>query len=66
MAVKVDLGNSSTEIVIRVVILITNTIKIMEELIVFIGYKVSELKVFKIIVTVAKRVGKSIKVIKQQ
>ena len=66
MAVEADLNSSLTKIVIGVVALITNTIKIMEELIVFIGYKVSELKVFKIIVTVAKRVGKSIKVIKQQ
>ena len=66
MAVEADLNSSLTKIVIGVVALITNTIKIMEELRVFIGYKVSELKVFKIIVTVAKRVGKSIKVIKQQ
>ena len=66
MAVKVDLGNSSTEIVIRVVILITNTIKIMEELIVFIGYKTSELEVFGVTITITKRVGKSVKVIRQQ
>ena len=65
MAVKVDLGNSSTEIVIRVVILITNTIKIMEELIVFIGYKASELKLFKVTVAVTGRVRKGIKIIKQ-
>ena len=52
--------------VIGVVILITSTIKIMEELVVFIGYKASELEVFKIAVTVAKRVRKSVKVIRQQ
>ena len=52
MAVEVNLGNNSTEIVIGVIILITNAIKIVEELIVFIGYKAFELKVFNIIITV--------------
>ena len=52
--------------VIGVVALVTNTIKIIKELIVFIGYKASELKIFKIIITVTKRVKKSIKVIRQQ
>ena len=66
MAVKANLGSGLTEIVIGVVILVTNTIKITEEFIVFIRYKASKLKVFRVIITVAKRVGKSIKVIKQQ
>ena len=65
MAVKADLGNSSTKMVIGVVALITSTIKIIEELIVFIGYKASELKVFKVAITVTKRVGKGIKIIRQ-
>ena len=52
MAVEANLGSNSTEIVIGVIILITNAIKIVEELIVFIGYKAFELKVFKIIITV--------------
>ena len=65
MAVKADLGNSLTEIVIGVVIFITNTIKIVEELIIFIGYKVSKLKVFKVTIAIIKRVRKSVKVIKQ-
>jgi hypothetical protein len=65
VAIKADLSSSSTEMVIGVVILITNTIKIMEELIVFIGYKASKLEVFGVTITITKRVGKSIKVIKQ-
>ena len=64
VAVKADLGSSSTKIVIGVVTFVTNTIKIIEELIVFIKYKASKLEIFR--VTVTKRVGKSIKVIKQQ
>ena len=65
MAVKADLGSNLTEIVIGVVALIANTIKIVEELVVFIRYKASELKVFKIIITVTitKRVRKGIKII---
>ena len=62
MAVKANLGSSLTEMVIGVVILITSAIKIIEELIVFIGYKAFKLEVFR--VTVAKRVRKSIKVIR--
>ena len=65
MAVKPDLGSNSTEIVIGVVVLITNTIKIVEELIVFIEYKASKLEVFRVTVAITKRVGKSVKVIKQ-
>ena len=61
MAVKANLGSSLTKIVVGVVILITSTIKIIEELIVFIGYKASKLEVFG--VTITRRVGKSIKVI---
>ena len=49
-----------------VVVLITNTIKIVEELIVFIGYKASKLKVFRVTITVTKRVRKSVKIIRQQ
>ena len=66
MAVKVNLNSSSTEIVIGVVVLITSTIKIIGELIVFIKYKASKLEVFGVTVTIAitKRVGKSVKVIK--
>ena len=66
VAVKTNLGNSLTKIVIGVVVLITNAIKIIEELIVFIGYKASKLKVFRVTVAITKRVGKSVKVIKQQ
>ena len=44
------------------VILITSTIKIIEELIVFIGYKASKLEVFRVAIT--RRVRKSIKVIR--
>ena len=68
MAVKADLDNSLTEIVIGVIALITNAIKIIEELVVFIRYKASKLKVFRvtIAITIAKKVRKSIKVIKQQ
>ena len=50
--------------------LITNTIKIVEELIVFIEYKASELKVFGVTITVTitiaitRRVRKGIKIIK--
>ena len=52
--------------VIGVVTLITNTIKIMEELVVFIGYKVFKLKIFRVIIAIAKRVKKSVKIIRQQ
>ena len=46
------------------VTLIINTIKIIEELIVFIGYKASKLKVFGVTITITKRVGKGIKIIR--
>ena len=67
MAVKADLGNNLTKMVIGVIILITNAIKIIEELIVFMGYKASKLKVFRvtIAITITKRVGKGIKIIRQ-
>ena len=51
-----------TKIVIGVVALIAGAIKIIEELIVFIGYKASKLEVFR--VTITRRVRKSIKVIR--
>jgi hypothetical protein len=62
IAVKADLNSGSTEIVIGVVILITSAIKIIKELIVFIGYKASNLEVFK--VAIAKKVRTNIKVVK--
>ena len=65
MAVKADLGSGLTEIVIGVVVLVISVIKIIKELIVFIGYKASKLKIFKVIITVTKRVRKSIKIIRQ-
>ena len=64
MAVKADLGGSLAKIVVGVVIFITSTIEIVEELIVFIKYKASELEVFRVAIT--GKVGKSIKVIRQQ
>jgi hypothetical protein len=45
-----------------VVVLITSTIKIIKELIIFIGCKASNLKVFR--VTIAERVKTNIKVIR--
>ena len=66
MAVRANLGSSSTEIVIGVVVLVTNTIKIMEELVVFIRYKVSKLKVFGVTIAITKRVKKGVKIIRQQ
>ena len=63
--VKADLGNGLTEMVVRVVIFITSAIEIIKELIVFIGYKASKLKVFRVTVAVTKRVRKGIKIIKQ-
>ena len=67
MAVKANLGNSSTKIVIEVVTLITNAIKIVKELVVFIGYKASKLEVFRvtIAITIIKKVRKGIKIIRQ-
>ena len=43
VAVKANLGSSSTKIIIGVVTLVADAIKIVEELIVFIGYKASKL-----------------------
>ena len=67
MAVKANLGNNSTKIVIGVVALITNTIKIIKELVVFIRYKASKLKIFRVTVavTITKRVRKGVKIIRQ-
>ena len=68
VAVKANLGNSLTEMVVGVVALVISTIEIMEELVVFIKYKASELEVFgvtiTVAITVAKRVGKGVKIIK--
>ena len=50
--------------VIGVVILITSAIKIIEELVIFIGYKASKLKVFGVAVAVAKRVRKGVEIVK--
>ena len=44
------------------VVFIISAIKIIEELIVFIRYKASKLEVFR--VTITRRVGKSIKVVR--
>ena len=63
MAVKANLGSGLTEMVIGVVILIAGAIKIVEELVVFIGYKASKLEVFGVAIT--KRVRKSVKVVRQ-
>ena len=64
VAVKADLGGGLAEMVIEIVIFITSAIEIVEEFIVFIRYKASKLKVFG--VAVARKVGKSIEVIRQQ
>ena len=66
LAVEANLGGGLTKIVIGVVVFIISAIKIIEELIVFIGYKASKLEVFKITITVTKRVKKSIKIVGQQ
>ena len=60
-----NLSSGLTEIVIGVVILIASTIEIIKELIVFIGYKASKLKVFRVTIAVTKRVKKGIKIIRQ-
>ena len=65
MAVKANLGNSSTKIVIGVIALITSTIKIIEELIVFIEYKASKLEILGVTIAVTKRVKKGVKIIRQ-
>jgi hypothetical protein len=64
VAVKTDLGSGSTEIVIGVITLITSTIEIIKELVVFIGYKISNLKVFEVAIT--EKVGASVEIIGQQ
>ena len=64
MAVKANLGSGLTEIVVGVITLIISAIKIVEELVVFIGYKASKLKVFRVTITIAKRVRKGIKIIR--
>ena len=65
MAVEADLGSSLTEMVIEVVTLVASAIEIIEELIVFIGYKASKLEVFRVTIAVTKKVGKSVNIIKQ-
>ena len=56
--------------VIGVIVLIISAIKIIKELVVFMGYKASKLEVFRVAVTVAvtitRRIEKSVKVIRQQ
>ncbi len=47
--------------IIGVVALIAGAIEIVEELVVFIGYKASKLEVFG--VTIARRAGKSVEVV---
>jgi len=61
VAVKADLGGALTKMVVGVIVLIAGAIKIVEELVVFIGYKASKLEVFG--VTIAGRVGKSVEVV---
>ena len=67
IAVKADLSSNSTKIVIGVVVLVANAIKIIKKLIVFIKYKASKLEVFgvTITITIAKRVRKGVKIIRQ-
>ena len=66
VTVKTNLGSSSIKIVVGVVVLITSIIKIVKELIVFIKYKAFKLKIFRVAITITKRVRKSIEVIRQQ
>ena len=63
VAIKTDLSGSLTEMVIGVVALVASAIKIVEELVVLIKYKVSELEVFR--VTIAERVKESVKLVGQ-
>ena len=65
IAVEANLGGGLTKIVIGVVVFIISAIKIIEELIVFIGYKASKLEVFGVTVAFTKKVRKSIKIIGQ-
>ena len=51
VAVKANLGNGLTKIIIGVVALITGAIKIVKELIVLVRYKASKLEVFRFAVT---------------
>ena len=66
VAVKANLGSSLTKIVIGVVTFIISAIKIIKELIVFIRYKASKLKVFGVTIAVAvtKKVRKGVKIIR--
>ena len=64
VTVKANLGSSLTKIVIKIVTFVASAIKIIKKLIVFIKYKASKLEIFG--VTITKKVGKSIKVIRQQ
>ena len=64
VVVKTDLGGSLTEMIVEAVTLVTGAIKIVEELVVFVGYKASKSEVFG--VTVAERVGESVKLVRQQ
>ena len=63
VAVKANLSGGLTKIVVKIIIFIINAIEIAEELIIFIKYKASELEVFG--VTITKKVGKSVEVIRQ-
>ena len=65
VAVKANFNNSLTEIVIKVVTFVINTIEIIEELVVFIKYKASKLEVFGVIIAVTKKIGKGVKIIRQ-
>ena len=64
VAVKANLGSGLAEIIIGVIIFVASAIEIVEEFIMFIKYKASELEVFR--VAIAKKVRKSVKVIRQQ
>ena len=65
VAVKADLSSGLAKMVIEVVMFITSAIEIIEELIVFIGYKMSKLKIFRVTITVTRRGGKSVKIVGQ-
>ena len=61
VTVKANLGGGLTKMVVGVVVFVTGAIEIIKELVVFMGYKASKLKMFG--VTVAEKVGKSVKVV---
>ncbi len=65
VAVEADLGGGLTKVVIGVIVLVISTIevryKVIEELIVFIQYKVSKLKVSRVIIVVGRVNGIYIK-----